>query len=107
MLQGSRGEDQIFEPDHKLYRRCDEEDIVGDRLNQHRIDYKNPSVNWSKYGPPEDVIFDFPDQGIAEFVVGELPGPYLPDPKPKGKKQSPGTPYKWEFHPHHKPCAEN
>jgi hypothetical protein len=73
MLRDERPADNRFRFYHCLYYRCNQEDVIGNRLLGARISYKNPSVNWSKYGKPWDVIFDFPDSGIAQFVVCALP----------------------------------
>jgi hypothetical protein len=73
MLRSNRPVDNNFRFFHQLYHRCTKEDIVGDRLVPLRIRYRNPSVNWSKYGKPWDVIFDFPGHGIAQFFVCGLP----------------------------------
>jgi hypothetical protein len=66
-----------------------------------RIRYYNPSVNWSKFSKPWDVIFDYPSEGIVQFVVAALPTE-LP------KSPPPGTaPKLHSFFPTHEPLADN
>lgn len=73
MIQGARIADSGFWFFHPLYIRCKQEDVIGNRLIGSRIKCENTSVNWSKYSKPWDVIFDFPKNGIAQFIVGALP----------------------------------
>jgi hypothetical protein len=73
LLRSNRPVDNSFRFFHQLYHRCSKEDVAGDRLIASRIRYSNPSVNWSKYAKPWDVIFDFPGRGIAQFLVCGLP----------------------------------
>jgi hypothetical protein len=75
--------------------------VSGGRLLGARIPYKNPSVNWSKYGKPWDVIFDFPGFGIAQFIVCGLPKE-LPMERPAGV-----TPKVHSYFPGHVPECEN
>jgi hypothetical protein len=64
-----------------------------------RIAYQNQSVNWSKYGKPWDVIFDFPGHGFAQFLVGDLPTE-LPSQKTENAKPH-------SFFPSHVPECRN
>ena len=73
MFRNGRGADNRFFPHHRLFHRCTAEDIAGDRLIPSRINYKNTSVNWSKYSKAWDVIFDYKGCGIVQFLVKHLP----------------------------------
>lgn len=75
--------------------------MVGKRLLAARIPFKNTSVNWSKYGKPWDVIFDFPGLGIAQFLVCGLPKE-LPIEAQPGVKTKPHS-----FYPAHVPEPTN
>jgi hypothetical protein len=106
MLRNGRAVDEAFKGRHHLYMRCTKEDVAHDRVIAARIKYDNPSVNWSKYSRPWDVIFDFPGYGIARFVVR-----YLPRELPKNP---PGMPSKKQsqlkiqtFYPRHEPEQQN
>jgi hypothetical protein len=101
MIQGDRGVDHAFKLRHHLYYRCNEEDVVGDRLIGTRLRCEGVSVNWSKYSKPWDVIFDYPDHGIARFVVRSLPKE-LPQQQPSGKPVDPHS-----FLPHREPIKTN
>jgi hypothetical protein len=101
MLKGERGLDNTFKPRHRLYHRCEKEDVAGDRLLGPRIRCEGASVNWSKYSKPWDVIFDHPDFGIARFIVFELPRE-LPKEQPAGTLIEAHS-----FLPHHEPLELN
>ena len=73
MVQGSRLIDNGFLGRHRLYHRCKNDDIIDGRIIPAKIRIDRPSVNWSKYGKPWDVIFDDPGCGIVQFVVRNLP----------------------------------
>ncbi len=73
MFRCGRGVDSQFLPYHRLYHRCEAEDIAEDRLLPGRIKYQNTSVNWSKYSKAWDVIFDYEGWGIVQFLVKHLP----------------------------------
>lgn len=73
MLKRQRGVDNNFKDWHQLYRRCQCEDLEGNRLIAARIPSSNISVNWSKYSEPWDVIFDHPRFGITRLLVRDLP----------------------------------
>ena len=75
--------------------------MIGDRLLGPTIPYDNMSTNWSKYSRPWDVIFDFPNYGIARLRVGDLPD-NLPIAQPPGTPVLPHA-----FRPEHVPCPEN
>ena len=109
MYRQGRPVDSRFLPRHQLYFRCTKEDLIGPRLNPARIPYKNVSVNWSKYGKPWDVIFDYPDEGFVRFIVGELPKELPKDipPVPKGSKKAKHLPDLHFFKPVHDPIEEN
>jgi hypothetical protein len=96
-VQGQRGVDINFRWFQLLYQRCVLEDVEGERLLAARINYKEQSVNWSKYSKPWDVIFDDPGSGIVQFFVGGLPRD-LPNVIPKGTKSDLYT-----FRPAHVP----
>jgi len=104
MLRNGRPVDSNFRFFDCLYRRCGKEDVSGDRLLPLRISCTNPSVGWSKYGRPWDVIFDFPGQGIAQLLVCALPKE-LPVEKPAGRQPNP--PKLHSFFPAHVPECEN
>ena len=61
-------------------------------------------MNWSKYGKPWDVIFDFPGYGIAQFMVCGLPEE-LPMELPPGRQPNPPKPH--SFFPAHIPESDN
>lgn len=73
MYRQAREIDNNFKNWHQLYRRCQTEDLLENRLNPTRIRYTDVSVNWSKYSKPLDTIFDYPDQGIFSLFVYHLP----------------------------------
>ena len=84
MLQNGRGIDSDVRKSHRLYYRFKAGDIVGTRLLPASIRCKGDlSVNWSKYSWPWDVIFDHPRDGIASFLVRDLPAE-LPKEQPDG-----------------------
>jgi hypothetical protein len=68
-----------------------------------RIRVDKPSVNWSKYSKPWDVIFDYPGFGIVRFIVR-----CLPTELPKGTP-APGSkpPELHRIYPSHQPLLEN
>jgi hypothetical protein len=101
MCQGSRGIDNDFRSSDALYSRFTAEEAEGGRLLAASIPYKNPSVNWSKYSKPWDVIFDHPKHGIARVLVRHLPTE-LPKEKTGG-----GAPKLHSFFPGHAPEALN
>jgi hypothetical protein len=74
MIRNGRPVDQDFQRWHELYYRFEsEEDMDGDRLLGPRLYASfDISVNWSKYSKPWDVIFDFPEAGIALFFVRHI-----------------------------------
>jgi len=102
MLQGKRKVDVGFKPFHRLYYRCQINEVVGDRLLAASIPYSKTSVNWSKYSFPWDVLFNYNGYGIFSFVVRSLPVE-LP------KKQPPGQPAipPHYFRPEHVPLPDN
>lgn len=100
MFRDGRGVDNRFVPRHRLFYRCKKEDIEGDRLIASRISYQNKSVNWCKYSKAWDVIFDYPRQGIAQFMVRHLPKE-LPRERPDEKAKT------YTFAPSHVPVDEN
>jgi hypothetical protein len=104
MLQNGRAVDNGFRFFHCLYHRYKLEDIGDGRLISLRIPYKNASVNWSKYSKPWDVIFDYPGEGIGQFLVCGLPKE-LPIELPLGQQRNPPKPH--SFYPSHVPEAEN
>src|SRR5437763_15035010 len=83
MLQSGRGVDNNSRRTDWLYRRCVKEDIEGERCIPARISYDDTSVNWSKYSRPWDVIFDYPAQGVARWIVSDLPTDLPENPPPK------------------------
>jgi hypothetical protein len=101
MLQDGRGADDNFKRKERLYRRCVNEDLEGERLLAARIPYKDASNNRSKYSRPWDVIFDHPTQGIIQIRVCDLPAA-LPQEKPKGTVIE-----LHDFRPEHIPLPEN
>jgi len=101
MKRNGRPKDQCFLPFHRLYHRCEDEDLDGDRLLAARIKFKNTSVNWSKYSKPWDVIFDNPQHGIVQFLVCQLPKE-LPKEQPTG-----GAAKLHSFSPGHVPLDKN
>lgn len=101
LFQGTRGVDCSFHWYHLLYQRCELEAIIGDRLNPNSIRYADPSVNWSKYSKPWDVIFEYPGRGIVQFMVGRLPRD-IPQEIPQGERSELHT-----CRPQHVPLPEN
>jgi hypothetical protein len=101
MRRGGRGVDNSFRSKDRLYRRCVNEDIEGDRLLIARIGYNDTSVNWSKYSRPWDVIFDYQGHGIARWLVRELPRGIPENPPPGTKVEL------HDFAPSHVPLCEN
>ncbi len=71
-MQNGRLADPHFRSFHRLFYRCQKEDIEGQRLLGPRIKSFDVSVNWSKYGTPWDVIFGFPNLGIAQILVRQI-----------------------------------
>ena len=73
MMRNGRSVDPGFGFCHRLYYRCEsEEDIHGDRLLAPRVKSFDISVNWSKYSKPWDVVFGYPNAGIALFFVFDI-----------------------------------
>ena len=101
MLQSGRGVDNNFRRTDWLYRRCVKEDIEGDRFIPARISYDDTSVNWSKYSRPWDVIFDYPAQGVARWIVSDLPTDLPENPPPKTTVEM------HDFRPLHAPLEHN
>jgi len=101
MIQAGRGVDDQFLPRHRLYRRCKRDEVIGDRLTGASVRYDNMSTNWSKYSKPWDVIFDFPNYGIAQLRVADLPD-NLPIEQPPGTQV-----LRHAFRPQHVPCPDN
>src|SRR5436309_8641364 len=101
MRRNGRGVDSSYRPSDRLYRRCVKEDIEGDRLLAARIRYDDNSVNWSRYSKPWDVIFDYQGQGIARWLVRELPK-RIPENLPPGTKVE-----LHDFMPSHVPLCDN
>ena len=99
LIAGGRSIDNSFRWHHSLYQRCTKEDVVGTRLLAARISYKEPSVNWSKYSKPWDVLFDHPRHGIAQHMVFALPRD-VPKGAPEGTKLN-------SFRPVHDPMSDN
>jgi hypothetical protein len=60
------------------------------------------SSNWSKYSKPWDVIFDFPGQGIIQYMVAALPKEIPKIDVPKNT-----TPKLQTFRPVHDPEPNN
>src|SRR5208337_2719167 len=58
MFQNGRPVDNQFGRFERLYHRCVQEDMEGNRLSALRLRYENTSVNRSRYSKPWDVIFD-------------------------------------------------
>jgi hypothetical protein len=98
MIQGDRVPDNQFSPQHQLYIRCKIDEVLGDRLNPPTIHCDNTSTNWSKYGKPWDVIFDYPCYGIGKVFVRDLPDNL----QPKGSSALPHG-----FRPQHVPLSDN
>jgi hypothetical protein len=97
MLRNGRDADQNFDdPSEPLYRRCRSDEIEQDglRILGPKISYKNMSVNRGRYSDPQDVIFEQPTCGIAQWSVSDVPGNIIPSP---GK----GDPF--SFRPAHVP----
>jgi hypothetical protein len=109
MIRRDRQIDNNFSPADHLYHRCVKEDVIDDRLIPSRIRYDDISVNWSRYSKPWDTIFDFPNEGIARFVVKhlpkELPKALPPAPKNARKQATPAALH--SFFPSHDPCDDN
>jgi hypothetical protein len=101
MIQAGRGPDDQFLPGHRLYRRCKKDEVIGDHLTGASIRIENMSTNWSRYSKSWDVIFDFPNYGIARLRVGDLPH-NLPVAQPPGTPVAPHA-----FRPQHVPLPEN
>lgn len=101
MYKNGRDADGNFRRCHGLYLRCQNEDVVGNRLLPARIRYFDVSVNWSKYSWPWDVIFGYPGSGIVRFVVRDLPKE-LPKDKPADKSLK-----LLSFRPIHAPETDN
>jgi hypothetical protein len=86
MLRRGRPVDKAFEPEHLLYMRITDEDVVEGIVIPARIRAFDQSVNWSKYSWPWDVVFDHGGCGVSTVAISELPPPLpkiLPDNKSK------------------------
>lgn len=92
--------DGSFHPYHLLYRRCNREDLDGNRLLPGRIKL-DTSVNWSKYSEPWDVIFDYPASGFAQIRICFLPS-NVPHEVPSGEQSA-----LYVCRPSHAPCHDN
>jgi hypothetical protein len=103
MLQNGRGADNAFRPNDHLYHRCTKDDVEAGMVLPPKIRVENPSVNWSKYSKPWDVIFDYPLQGIVRFVVCKLPRELPKEPTIPGTK----APQPHSFIPEHVPLPNN
>jgi len=97
MTRQGRPVDQNFRQHDLLYHRCVKDDVLDGRMIASRIRIENPSVNWSKYSKPWDVVFDYPGCGIVRFVVRDLPYEL-----PEGNDIPKGTKTRW-FQPSHEP----
>jgi hypothetical protein len=109
MMRKGRLVDSCFCNFHRLYYRCQREDFENDRLIAARIPYKNPSVNWSKYSWPWDVVSGYPHWGIVLFFVAHLPKE-LPKNLPPASKKGAGIQASVKLHsfyPGHVPLEEN
>lgn len=78
MYRNGRCEDQVFDPDELLYRRCCLNEVSGDRLLSAAIDFPDWSVNRSKYSNPKDVLYPsgklkYSCCGVAAFHVSDIP----------------------------------
>jgi hypothetical protein len=71
-MSNGRPVDQDFRWYHRLYYRCQADDVAGDRLLPLKVRSFDVSVNWSKYSKPWDVIFGDSKAGIALFLVWEV-----------------------------------
>lgn len=76
MFRRDRPADENFDRAEKLYYRCQDQHVYGQRLLPQAIRFPNFSVNRSKYSEPEDVLIpSYQDWGISTFSVGDLPEP--------------------------------
>lgn len=77
MYRNGREDDQVFAPNEGLYRRYRLEHWTGGQLNASGLRFPKQSVNRSKYGEPEDVLFStagaYNGWGVVEFRVDEIP----------------------------------
>jgi hypothetical protein len=109
MYRNGRPIDNKFKPTDHLYHRCRKDDVFEDRMLPDRIRSRDPSVNWSKYSKPWDVIFDHPGEGIVRFIVRDLPIelPKSPPEPPKNPKKSIAPIKLHSFFPIHDPIEDN
>jgi hypothetical protein len=99
MFRRERPVDPDFQPDERLYRRCPDTEVVeGEPFTDQIAFYPAMSVNRSKYGQAQDVLYPdyFTRFGVLSFLVGGIPGSFRPDE---------GTLYEWI--PSHEPLEEN
>jgi hypothetical protein len=101
MLQGNRKVDDGFDGFHRLYYRCQSDEVDAGRLLPLKIKYANTSVNWSKHSFPWDVIFGYSGSGIFSFLVRHLP---VELPKEQPVKQPVPLHH---FKSNHAPLADN
>ncbi len=95
---GKRIPDKRFEPDEQLFRRFMRQAMSPTRpyIDLSAISLPDLSVNRSKYSRASDVVDDFPDFGVAAFLVSEIP----PSQVYRGTTQ-------FEFRAVHKPLKKN
>jgi hypothetical protein len=106
MMRDGRPVDQAFRWYHRLYYRCQAEDVTGDRLLPLRVRSFDISVNWSKYGKPWDVIFGYANAGIALFLVSEIRRD-LPSELPTSTARQQDQAKPRTFLPWHEPYDDN
>jgi hypothetical protein len=106
MRRNNRLADQNFRWYHRLYYRCQAEDVDGDRLLPLRIRSFDVSVNWSKYSKPWDVIVGNATAGIALFLIFEVRRD-LPTQLPASAARQQDQPKPRPFRPFHDPYDEN
>ncbi len=68
MYRRGRPVDSHFEPTEKLYRHCQGDHIVGDRVLPQAFRAPDFSVNRGKYSQPEDVLMpSYERWGVVSF----------------------------------------
>ena len=78
MYRRGRPVDSHFEPTEKLYRRCQGDHIVGDRVLPQAFRAPDFSVNRGKYSQPEDVLMpSYERWGVVSFQVKDVPARIL------------------------------
>ncbi len=102
-MRNGRPVDQDFRRWHKLYYRCESEDVEGDRLLAPRLKSLDISVNWSKYSKPWDVVVGYPNAGIALFFVFDV-WQDLPTDRTSQQREAIKV---HNFRPVHAPCDDN